>query len=249
MARLTQSSLGLGWVWRNRATGLGGEPIWLWRRSITIMKSCHAFAILGLFAISGCSARRPAELPAQQKEPSPAVASDSRAGEVTEEEPPVPAEVSSTAASDRRDLADTSEFEAALREFREGELELAALGRQPEPSGGPGAFAAAPHTDEDEGEMRAGGGVAGRARAEAAARPEGKPAAKKAAPPASAPPERDERARCVIACKALGSMRRAASRMCDLVGDADAGCVDVRGRLARSEARVSTVCPGCASGG
>ena len=53
--------------------------------------------------------------------------------------------------------------------------------------------------------------------------------------------------RCAIACKAFGSMRRAADRLCELTGDDDSACSDARSRVARSGARVRRSCPSCAA--
>jgi hypothetical protein len=66
-----------------------------------------------------------------------------------------------------------------------------------------------------------------------------------AAPPGTTPLAEERVSRCAIACKALGSMRRAAGRLCELTGDGDESCSDARARLTRSEARVRRSCPAC----
>lgn len=54
--------------------------------------------------------------------------------------------------------------------------------------------------------------------------------------------------RCTSACKALDSMTRAATRVCELVGESDAQCSDARKRVARSQSRVAQACPACTPG-
>ncbi len=66
------------------------------------------------------------------------------------------------------------------------------------------------------------------------------------AQPMTAPPAEERADRCVIACKALGSMRRAADRLCELTGSDDSSCSDARARVDRSTARVHRHCPACA---
>ncbi|MSP25092.1 MAG: hypothetical protein EXR75_07995 [Myxococcales bacterium] len=51
--------------------------------------------------------------------------------------------------------------------------------------------------------------------------------------------------RCSLACRALTSMRRSANRLCELAGDADARCDDVRHRVERAALRVARACPAC----
>jgi hypothetical protein len=73
--------------------------------------------------------------------------------------------------------------------------------------------------------------------------------------PADAQPRIDEHGRttldagqrCTIACKALASMKRAAEQVCDLEGDDDERCVDLRARVEKARRRVSGKCPQCAA--
>ncbi|MEM6787098.1 MAG: hypothetical protein AAF928_05470 [Myxococcota bacterium] len=68
-------------------------------------------------------------------------------------------------------------------------------------------------------------------------------------PPAAPAPQgmRDDggRAGCPRACRALGSMKRSAARLCALTGRDDPRCVNVEERYARARARVQTRCPRC----
>ncbi|MBM4374119.1 MAG: hypothetical protein FJ095_03470 [Deltaproteobacteria bacterium] len=82
---------------------------------------------------------------------------------------------------------------------------------------------------------------------------------KKSASPSSPPPSSAEGAsggraadaddglgaRCAVACKAFASMRRAAERVCELMGEGDEECLDARGRVSRSGERVERSCPTC----
>jgi hypothetical protein len=65
------------------------------------------------------------------------------------------------------------------------------------------------------------------------------------APPA--PPRAEALAadRCTNACRALGSMRRSAARLCELAGQDDQRCSEVTARVQRAESRVRQSCPGC----
>lgn len=50
---------------------------------------------------------------------------------------------------------------------------------------------------------------------------------------------------CATACRALSSMRRAATHLCELAGDEDARCDSARGRVASAEERVRASCSEC----
>jgi hypothetical protein len=63
--------------------------------------------------------------------------------------------------------------------------------------------------------------------------------------PAAQPLAIEHPNRCVIACRALASMRRAERRLCELTGEQDEVCSDARARVARSESRVRRSCPAC----
>lgn len=51
---------------------------------------------------------------------------------------------------------------------------------------------------------------------------------------------------CAIACRALGSMRRAADHLCGLAGEQDGRCTSARGRVRGADAEVRQTCPQCA---
>ena len=51
--------------------------------------------------------------------------------------------------------------------------------------------------------------------------------------------------RCSRACRALGSMRRSADRLCELTGRDDPRCQNVEQRLVRARDTVARSCPGC----
>lgn len=74
--------------------------------------------------------------------------------------------------------------------------------------------------------------------------------------PVSAPPAKQGEARemsaqtegadgCATACRALSSMRRAATHLCELAGDGDARCDSAKGRVANAEERVRASCSDC----
>lgn len=70
-------------------------------------------------------------------------------------------------------------------------------------------------------------------------------AAPSPAPPSMEPPaDRQSDDACELACRALGSMRRAADRICSLSADR---CDDATARLTRAERRVFDACPGCSA--
>ncbi|MDI1431012.1 hypothetical protein [Polyangium sorediatum] len=66
----------------------------------------------------------------------------------------------------------------------------------------------------------------------------GAPAADEATPVSSDP--------CMTACRALESMGRAATHLCDLTGDGDTRCANAKDRVRRAEDLVRQRCPGCA---
>ncbi|MCA9625606.1 MAG: hypothetical protein KC731_41575 [Myxococcales bacterium] len=52
--------------------------------------------------------------------------------------------------------------------------------------------------------------------------------------------------RCTRSCKAFGSMRRAAGRLCELTGPSDPRCDHVLERVRDAHLRLAQHCPGCA---
>jgi hypothetical protein len=81
---------------------------------------------------------------------------------------------------------------------------------------------------------------------EGVAPPEAAPVGGATAPRRMASSPRD---RCDIACRALGSMRRSADRLCQLTSEDDERCGNVRGRVERATTIVESVCPDCGAGG
>ncbi len=67
--------------------------------------------------------------------------------------------------------------------------------------------------------------------------------------PASESPQPETRlaaeSPCTKACRALASMRRAADRLCELTGEGDERCQDVRDRVKVARKRVQSRCPAC----
>ncbi|MDI1481389.1 hypothetical protein [Polyangium sp. y55x31] len=51
---------------------------------------------------------------------------------------------------------------------------------------------------------------------------------------------------CMTACRALQSMGRAATHLCDLAGEGDTRCANAKDRVRRAEDLVRQRCPGCA---
>jgi len=51
--------------------------------------------------------------------------------------------------------------------------------------------------------------------------------------------------RCLSACQALASMQRSASRLCELTGEDDPRCGDVRDRVEQARQLVVDACPSC----
>lgn len=86
-----------------------------------------------------------------------------------------------------------------------------------------------------------------RAEAELAALGEEKDTGARAAEQAPRPQrgDGDDFAACSVACRALGSMRRAAASLCGLAGDADPRCESARVRVTRADERVRASCPAC----
>jgi hypothetical protein len=74
--------------------------------------------------------------------------------------------------------------------------------------------------------------------------PTGIPGAQGDSPSPMRAPE-SRASRCAVACSALGSMRRAADRLCELQGENDDACTDARSRVERSQTRVRRSCPSC----
>ncbi len=71
-----------------------------------------------------------------------------------------------------------------------------------------------------------------------------------AASPAKPAPRRlneyaDGPQRCHSVCRALASMQRSASRLCELTGGDDPRCDDVRGRVEQARQLVLDACPSC----
>lgn len=57
--------------------------------------------------------------------------------------------------------------------------------------------------------------------------------------------EREAEDRCALACRALGSMRRAADHVCRAAGEADPRCGRARERVAGASGRVRETCDDC----
>jgi len=57
--------------------------------------------------------------------------------------------------------------------------------------------------------------------------------------------EREEGGACHTACRALASMERSATHLCELTGDGDPRCGDARSRLSAASAKVKASCPMC----
>ncbi len=57
--------------------------------------------------------------------------------------------------------------------------------------------------------------------------------------------ERDEKRRCEVACRALGSMKRAAEHVCRATGTSDARCGRARNRVTAASERVAASCEDC----
>jgi hypothetical protein len=152
------------------------------------------------------------------------------------------------AAFPQKEAAPTNPDEAlAMLDRAEGDLRLA-LGPAASPAVGAPAASAAPVAP----------GVAEPAADQA--RPSSPP------PPPAAPPSRDAEERetkvsagddaksapydpCVSACRALGSMTRAATHLCSLAGDGDARCASAQDRVKSATTRVQQACPACAADG
>lgn len=52
--------------------------------------------------------------------------------------------------------------------------------------------------------------------------------------------------RCTVVCKALASMKNAATRVCELT--TDSRCDDAKSRLAKAETKAKAACPACEGG-
>jgi hypothetical protein len=57
--------------------------------------------------------------------------------------------------------------------------------------------------------------------------------------------EREAEQRCAIACRALGSMKRAAEHVCRAAGSTDVRCARARDRVTSASARVAEACEDC----
>jgi hypothetical protein len=70
-----------------------------------------------------------------------------------------------------------------------------------------------------------------------------------AAPRAAEAPDEDKGSVepvCVTACRALSSMQRAATHLCELAGEPDPQCTNAKDRVQRATDRVLAQCPACA---
>lgn len=144
-------------------------------------------------------------------------------------EPREEAKRASTADDARADL------ESARATLREGERFLLVMGESRRSDDAPPSSSAGTRAEKP-----------------VAQAPRARPAAAGPAKAAEAGGVEDEAAqtrtsRCAVACKALGSMRRAAERVCDLLGTTDAECVDARSRVERSGSLVARACPTCSA--
>lgn len=194
-------------------------------------------------ASAGCGSRavsEPATAPrgapnAPQPPPAEAVDSFAQAPSDTPSSAPAPARLQATSSAEPP--SSEADLESARRMLGESEEQLAELGITEEASGRaapPPPAATAPGAKRTSASAGAKDAAPSPAKSKAESR-----MAEGGAADAESPP------RCQIACKALDSMRRAAGRMCDLVGDGEALCSDARGRLSRSQARVARACPTC----
>jgi hypothetical protein len=61
----------------------------------------------------------------------------------------------------------------------------------------------------------------------------------------AAEPKLAEGGACDIACRALGSMQRAATHLCELAGDGDGRCASAKARVDGARERVHASCPAC----
>jgi hypothetical protein len=61
----------------------------------------------------------------------------------------------------------------------------------------------------------------------------------------AASPKADQNDACTPACRALASMERAATHLCDLAGESDPRCEGARARVSRASERVRNGCPSC----
>ena len=79
--------------------------------------------------------------------------------------------------------------------------------------------------------------------------PASQPEDSHAGAPVPAEPLRANRSvdRCTRACRALGSMQRAANRLCELTGEDDSRCERVRERVDEARTTVRASCPRCAA--
>ena len=226
------------------------------------MSSRACLGLLLVLAGSGCAASRSSEPPSAPQGAVDAKVSTAesmpgpmRLGVVAPQSPPDDALGSDVDIEAARAMLATSpaintsltSIEAARAMLAEGERQVGQLLAQSEQHSTRGeakapasAPASAPDSDEESSRPKKSAAdrsnAAGRVRA-----PETKFAESAPAPVRAVQAD----GRCAIACKALTSMRRAADRMCDLVGVSDDQCSDARARVVRSQSRVSSVCPAC----
>ncbi len=204
------------------------------------MKSRAYLGLLGVLLFTGCAAPRvtePLSAPKVSEAPPPPAAMAPTSG----------MEFGSNRSSDEKaEAASSVDLEAARAMLAAGEREVGALLAQADEE--PTAVQA-----EEKGDGMAKNDRArkvGESSKPSTARVARGPAdAAEATPPTAAPaspPGVSRGPRCFVACKAMTSMRRAADRMCELVGSSDEQCFDARGRVARSQSQVERVCPACA---
>lgn len=202
------------------------------------MSSRACLGLLLVLAGSGCAASRSSEPPS-----APQGAVDAKVS--TAESMPGPMRLGVVAPQSTPDDAIGSDvdIEAARAMLAEGERQVGQLLAQSKQHSTRGeAKAPASEPDSDEESSRPKKSAADRSNAAGrGGAPETKFAESAPAPVRAV----QVNGRCAIACKALTSMRRAADRMCDLVGVSDDQCSDARARVVRSQSRVSSVCPAC----
>ena len=206
------------------------------------MSSRACLGLLLVLAGSGCAASRSSEPPS-----APQGAVDAKVS--TAESMPGPMRLGVVAPQSPPDdaLGSDVDIEAARAMLAEGERQVGQLLAQSEQHSTRGeakapapAPASAPDSDEESSRPKKSAADRSNAAGRGGA-PETKFAESAPAPVRAVQAD----GRCAIACKALTSMRRAADRMCDLVGVSDDQCSDARARVVRSQSRVSSVCPAC----
>lgn len=200
------------------------------------MKSRAYLGLLGVLLFTGCAA--------------PRVTEPLSAPKVSEAAPPsaamAPPSGMAFGSDEKAEAASSVDLEAARAMLAAGEREVGALLAQADEE--PTAVQAQEKGDGMAKNDRA--RKVGESSKPSTARVARGPAdAAEATPPTAvpaSPPGVSRGPRCFVACKAMTSMRRAADRMCELVGSSDEQCFDARGRVARSQSQVERVCPACA---